>query len=199
MTGSNTASYRDFPTRYRDRYGNTVRVFFGVQSVLKDREAEPWWTEDRGNGVRVYMGSGDVTLPPGEYTYSLTHRTDRQLVSSKGHDELYWNATGNAWEFPTKAALPTWSSRAGRQRRRPRPTQGMRVTGVRITRRPQTKGGRAVFAATRPFSRRGGSPSWSRGPRGSCTSPPRRRRHGSSCRTTSAAGGLAGIVALIAY
>jgi hypothetical protein len=84
-----------------------VRVFFGVQCVLKDGEAEPWRTEDRGNGVRVYMGSGDVTLLPGEYTYSLTYRTDRQLGFFERHDELYWNATGNAWEFPIKAASAT--------------------------------------------------------------------------------------------
>ena len=28
--------YRDFPTRYRDRYGNRVVVDFTVQSVLRD-------------------------------------------------------------------------------------------------------------------------------------------------------------------
>ncbi|UCF03684.1 MAG: DUF2207 domain-containing protein [Deltaproteobacteria bacterium] len=28
--------YRDFPTKYKDRYGNTVKVGFEVVSVLRD-------------------------------------------------------------------------------------------------------------------------------------------------------------------
>src|SRR5690606_34248614 len=45
--------YRDFPTRYRDRVGNRVRVGFEVIEVLRDGVPEPWFTEDRSNGVRV--------------------------------------------------------------------------------------------------------------------------------------------------
>ncbi|HOP40952.1 MAG TPA: DUF2207 domain-containing protein, partial [Geobacteraceae bacterium] len=92
--------YRDFPTRYKDGYGNTMKVAFEVLDVSKDGRPEPWWTEDMSNGVRVYIGSKDVTLEPGEYTYALTYRTDRQLGFFEKHDELYWNVTGNAWEFP---------------------------------------------------------------------------------------------------
>lgn len=99
--------YRDFPTRYKDRYGNRVKVDFEVLSVLKDGSPETWHMEERDNGVRVYAGSRDVTLNPGEYTFVLSYRTNRQLGFFEKHDELYWNVTGNGWEFPIEQVSAT--------------------------------------------------------------------------------------------
>jgi len=92
--------FRDFPTRYRDRYGNAYRVDFETQSVSRDGAPEPHRVENRSNGVRVYAGDPDVFLAPGEYTYVIAYRTSRQLGYFDDHDELYWNATGNGWIFP---------------------------------------------------------------------------------------------------
>ena len=39
-------------------------------------------------------------LPHGEHTYELVYRTDRQMGYFADHDELYWNVTGNGWDFP---------------------------------------------------------------------------------------------------
>ena len=39
-------------------------------------------------------------LDPGEYTYVIRYRTDRQLGFFDDHDELYWNVTGNGWALP---------------------------------------------------------------------------------------------------
>ena len=57
--------YRDFPTRYKDRLGNNVRVEFVPLSVLRNGRSEPWHTKELGNGVRIYAGSGDRTLDHG--------------------------------------------------------------------------------------------------------------------------------------
>ena len=65
---------------------------------------EPWRTEPFGNGVRVYLGSANVMLPHGEHTYELVYRTDRQMGFFADHDELYWNVTGNGWDFPIDRA-----------------------------------------------------------------------------------------------
>lgn len=92
--------YRDFPTDYMDRHGNRVRVAFDVMEVLRDGKSEPFHTRREGNGVRVYIGREDHYLSAGEYTYTLTYRTDRQLGFFADHDELYWNVTGNGWAFP---------------------------------------------------------------------------------------------------
>jgi uncharacterized membrane protein YgcG len=92
--------YRDFPTRYRDRYGNRVVVDLQVISLLRNDEPEPWFTEERDNGVRINFGNDNFLPVPANYTYSLHYRTTRQLGFFKDHDELYWNAIGTGWAFP---------------------------------------------------------------------------------------------------
>jgi uncharacterized membrane protein YgcG len=96
--------YRDFPTDYRDRGGNAVRVAFEPRALTRDGASEPFHTERQSNGVRVYFGAKETTLEPGEYTYSFDYHTNRQLGFFADHDELYWNVTGNGWDFPIDAA-----------------------------------------------------------------------------------------------
>jgi len=96
--------YRDFPTTYRDSHGNRHTVGFSVKSVLKNGRPEPHHQESLSNGTRVYIGDEKTFLEPGEYTYTITYRTDRQLGFFSDHDELYWNVTGNGWEFPIDEA-----------------------------------------------------------------------------------------------
>ncbi|MEZ5551361.1 MAG: DUF2207 domain-containing protein [Pseudomonadales bacterium] len=92
--------YRDFPTSYRDAYGNHYEVDFQVLSVQRDGQPEPWHSESRSNGVRVYVGDANHLLSPGNYSYRIRYHTDRQLGFFEDHDELYWNVTGNGWGFP---------------------------------------------------------------------------------------------------
>lgn len=96
--------YRDFPTRYRDRLGNRYRVAFEVLGVTRDGLTEPFHLEELGNGTRVYIGSASHYLEPGEYSYRIEYWTDRQLGFFDGFDELYWNVTGNGWDFPIETA-----------------------------------------------------------------------------------------------
>ena len=95
----NRGIFRDFPTRYKDRLGNRYTVAFEVLGVTRDGVDEPFHTDDLSNGVRVYMGSANTYLDPGEYEYQITYRTDRQLGFFDDFDELYWNVTGNGWDF----------------------------------------------------------------------------------------------------
>lgn len=99
--------YRDFPTDYRDRFGNAVRVAFEPRALTRDGDTEPFHTERQSNGVRVYFGSKETTLAAGEYTWSFRYHTNRQLGFFAGHDELYWNVTGNGWDFPIDEATAT--------------------------------------------------------------------------------------------
>ncbi|MBI5639929.1 MAG: DUF2207 domain-containing protein [Nitrospirae bacterium] len=100
----NHGIYRDFPVRYSDLLGNSYTVEFSVTEVLKDGSSEPYHIDSVDNGQRVYIGSRDVTIPPGEYAYTITYRTDRQIGFFHDYDELYWNVTGNGWEFPIDKA-----------------------------------------------------------------------------------------------
>jgi uncharacterized membrane protein YgcG len=101
--------YRDFPTDYRDRFRNAVHVAFEPLALTRDGQDEPFHSERKGNGVRVYFGSKETTLAPGTYTYSFTYHTNRQLGFFSDHDELYWNVTGNGWDFPIDEATATVS------------------------------------------------------------------------------------------
>jgi uncharacterized membrane protein YgcG len=96
--------YRDFPTRYKDRYGNHFKVDFSVDSVMRDGTSESWHTKQLSNGTRVYVGSSNHTLSSGIYTYEIRFRTNRQLGFYDTEDELWWNVTGNDWSFPIDAA-----------------------------------------------------------------------------------------------
>lgn len=99
--------YRDFPTEYPGRNGGIVTVGFDFRGARRDGRAERWWTENRGNGVRIYLGDPHSMLVPGEHTYEIDYRTDRQLGFFADHDEVYWNVTGNGWDF----AIDTASAR----------------------------------------------------------------------------------------
>ncbi len=96
--------YRDFPTRYRNDHGSQVEVRFEVLEVRRDNRPDAYHTEKRSNGIRVYMGKKDVFLQPGEYTYTLTYQSDRQIGFFNDTDELYWNVTGNGWDFVIEKA-----------------------------------------------------------------------------------------------
>lgn len=92
--------YRDFPTIYAGTAGLRASVSFQILEILRDGKPEPWHSEKKGNGIRIYLGSENVFLPHQETSYTIKYRTGHQLGFFKGFDELYWNVTGNGWTFP---------------------------------------------------------------------------------------------------
>jgi len=99
--------YRDFPTTYDNPGRAPVKVAFQVLSLMRDGAAEPWHSVRQTNGIRVYFGSSSTDLDPGEHTYVFTYSSDRQLGFFADHDELYWNVTGNGWQYPIEQASCT--------------------------------------------------------------------------------------------
>ncbi|MGB8322606.1 MAG: DUF2207 domain-containing protein, partial [Candidatus Acidiferrum sp.] len=91
--------FRDFPTRYKDPYNNNYVVGFQMQAATLDSFEEPFRVEAIGNGKRVYLGSPNTVVQKGKHTYTITYITTRQLGFYKEHDELFWNVTGNGWDF----------------------------------------------------------------------------------------------------
>ena len=96
--------YRDFPTRYRDKNGLTKTVTFELLSAQRNNESEPFRIKNQANGIRVYLGDSNVYLSPGFYNYQIRYRSSRQLGFFDDFDELYWNVTGNGWEFEIRQA-----------------------------------------------------------------------------------------------
>ena len=96
--------YRDFPTEYRDRFGNDYVVAFEPLAVLRNDDGEDYHTEHLRRGVRTYFGSSDRYIPNGVHVYTFRYRASRMLGFFEDHDELYWNVTGFDWAFPIDAA-----------------------------------------------------------------------------------------------
>lgn len=101
--------FRDFPTRYKDALGNRYMVEFDVLDVTRDGSPEKWRTKSVSNGVRVYVGDADILLRNDDYSYTIRYRTDRQIGYFDDHDELFWNVTGNGWDFEIDAVSATVS------------------------------------------------------------------------------------------
>lgn len=91
--------YRDFPTLYPKPDGGSLKVDFQLLGVKRDGRKEAYHLENRSNGIRIYAGEESVSLEPGEYTYTFHYQTKRQLGFFEEYDELYWNVTGNGWQF----------------------------------------------------------------------------------------------------
>ncbi len=111
--------FRDFPLYAQDARGFRQKVDFELISVERDGQPEANHTESITGGIRIYAGSGDVFLQPGEYTYTITYRTGRQIRYFDDHDELYWNVTGNGWLFPIEEASVKVFCQAIQPRRKP--------------------------------------------------------------------------------
>ena len=97
--------YRDFPIRYRNQNGTWRKVGFKLISVQRDGQGEPHHSVYTGDYRRIYIGDKDTFLRPGEYTYEIIYKTTRQIRFFDEFDELYWNVTGNKWQFPIDNAV----------------------------------------------------------------------------------------------
>ncbi len=100
----NRGIYRDFPTKYKGKLGNKIKVGFEVIEVLRNGTSEPFHTKKHGNGIRIYIGDKNRYINTGEHTYTIKYKTNQQLGYFEKHDELYWNVTGNGWDFPIHKA-----------------------------------------------------------------------------------------------
>ena len=92
--------FRDFPTKYQGKLGNKIKVGFKIIKVLRNGRPEPYHSKSINNGLRIYIGDKNKYINSGEHTYTITYETNQQLGFFENHDELYWNVTGNGWEFP---------------------------------------------------------------------------------------------------
>jgi uncharacterized protein (TIGR04222 family) len=76
---------------------------FEVLSVKRNGEKTAYRMQVKGDRKRINIFKPNVYLDPGQYTYQIQYRTDRQieLVSGEqGRERLYWNVTGQEWTFP---------------------------------------------------------------------------------------------------
>lgn len=99
--------YREFPIRYQNKFGANVFVEFDVVSIERDGKPENYHIEKALDSITIYLGSQDHYLDPGEYNYQIIYRTSRQFFYFDEFDELYWNVSGNDWNFALEKVTAT--------------------------------------------------------------------------------------------
>lgn len=101
--------YRDIPTVYTLANQQKQHVGFEIISIMRDGQREPFHTEKRQNGTRIYIGDSNKYISKGEHSYEIFYRTNRQIQFFDQRDELYFNAIGHGFTFPIDNASTTIS------------------------------------------------------------------------------------------
>jgi hypothetical protein len=92
--------FRDIPTTLLNPDGSRLRSTLHVLSVMRDGHAEPYTLERIPYGTRIRIGDADVLLQYGPHRYTIRYTMTRMARFFEDHDELFWNSTGNYWQFP---------------------------------------------------------------------------------------------------
>lgn len=95
--------YREFPTRYKDRYGNFYNTGFKLISTLIDNKIIEPEIKSTYSGYKIIIKNPEL-LSYGLHTFVIKYITSRQLGffhnSQENFVEFYFNITGNSWKFP---------------------------------------------------------------------------------------------------
>ena len=91
--------FRIFPLTRPDKDGNQIDVKYSINSIKKDGSIEDYFTKEEGGNWKIYIGNKDVELENGIYKYQISYNVPFQIGYFDHYDELYWNVTGNSWDF----------------------------------------------------------------------------------------------------
>lgn len=93
--------YRLIPIKYKDRWGNNLRLKIDLKSVVNEKN-EPYKIDisNEKDNLKIRIGDPYITLT-GNHTYKINYLVNKALVwGNNNQDEIYWNITGNDWEVP---------------------------------------------------------------------------------------------------
>ncbi|HTK58850.1 MAG TPA: DUF2207 domain-containing protein [Sphingomicrobium sp.] len=196
----NHGIFRDFPTRYKAPGGRRVRVGFDLAGTWLDGQEEPNKVETLMNGVRIRIGSADRIVPIGEHEYRIRYHATRMLGRFEGYDELYWNVTGNGWDFPIDRATATITLPSAvpfGQHSAYTGAQGSTEQAARVT---DQAPGSISFTTTRPLYSREGLTVAAAFPKGVIDEPTESTRLGWLLADWAPPlAGLAGLAAILGY
>ena len=87
--------YREIPLQN----GLDSATFTLLSVQASDGASDKYSIHRSPNRVEVRIGEQWLTIPPGEYTYTIEYETSGHVRSIEGHAELGWNVTGDGWDF----------------------------------------------------------------------------------------------------
>ncbi len=95
--------FRDIP-RFLEYKGQNLPQKIDVISVKRNGQKERYSVSNVSNVKRIRIGNADVMLPHQVHAYEITYKMDNQIRRFADADEIYWNVTGNYWNFPIAQA-----------------------------------------------------------------------------------------------
>ncbi len=98
---------RSIPIYRKNVSGIKKEMSFNILSVERDGISENYKVEKAGGYWDVYLGSSEVILKPGIYNYIIKYETYGHIGFFDTYDEIYWNVTGNDWQFRIEKASAT--------------------------------------------------------------------------------------------
>jgi len=90
---------RELPLYRTDSEGKSIKTGIKILSVLCNDCETKYHTETDTENLNIYIGDQNVLLVPGIYQYAITYESYGQIGFFDAFDELYWNVTGNGWDF----------------------------------------------------------------------------------------------------
>ncbi len=87
---------RSLPTTRIDADGKEIKINYNIIEILKNGNAEPFFTEKDGGYTVIYIGNRDMLLSPGYYDYVITYESVGQIGFYEEYDELGWNVNGES-------------------------------------------------------------------------------------------------------
>src|SRR5690606_7487033 len=84
--------------------GSSGRAGFHVLEIRRNGYPEPWSSEFSGDRIAIRIGHPDSLLERTLHIYTIRYRMEDQVGYTDEYDEIYWNATGNEWNFPIDRA-----------------------------------------------------------------------------------------------
>ncbi|WP_425444889.1 DUF2207 domain-containing protein [Superficieibacter electus] len=96
--------FRTLPLSWNRPDGKMFSVDYQIQSVSRNDIAEPYSLDTSGKTLTVRIGNADATLKPGIHRYEIRYQVSNHFSRFADWDELYWNVTGNDWNWPISRA-----------------------------------------------------------------------------------------------
>lgn len=98
---------RRLPTQYVDSYNIFRNTDYQIQKILLNNHSTPYHLKNDNNQLQVYIGSQNTWLERGDYVYTINYHVNDAVNFLRDNDEVYWNITGNNWDFPIQRAQAT--------------------------------------------------------------------------------------------
>ena len=98
---------RWLPTSYIDDSGHYRYPHYQIRVVEVNNQPSPFHINQKNNKLIIYIGKSSWLLSPGIYNYTIQYHVNNAINFLDNEDELYWNITGNFWDFPILQAEAT--------------------------------------------------------------------------------------------